>query len=80
LRYYRSIHPASAGGSILGDKTRMQTLSVHERVFIRPTPSGKEQGGLHLRTRESIQLSEYAGYDYILVETGGSRTIFFFSE
>jgi LAO/AO transport system kinase len=68
-----SIDPSSPvqGGSILGDKTRMQTLAVNERVFIRPTPSGGDAGGLHKRTRDCIQLCEYAGYNYIIIETVG---------
>ena len=73
-----SIDPVSPfqGGSILGDKTRMQHLAVNNRVYIRPTPatigaSGNDLGGIHLRTRESIQLCEYAGYEIIFVETVG---------
>lgn len=69
-----TIDPTSPvqGGSILGDKTRMQTLAALPNVYIRPSPSGHdESGGIHLRTRETIQLLEYAGFDYILVETVG---------
>ncbi|MEP7322849.1 MAG: methylmalonyl Co-A mutase-associated GTPase MeaB [Saprospiraceae bacterium] len=68
-----SIDPSSPvqGGSILGDKTRMQTLAVNPRVFIRPTPSGGDPGGLHRRTRDCIQLCEFAGYNYIIIETVG---------
>ncbi|MEO5581199.1 MAG: methylmalonyl Co-A mutase-associated GTPase MeaB [Saprospiraceae bacterium] len=68
-----SIDPSSPlqGGSILGDKTRMQTLAVNQRVFIRPTPSGGDPGGLHKRTRDCIQLCEFAGYNYIIIETVG---------
>lgn len=68
-----SIDPSSPvqGGSILGDKTRMQTLAVNQRVFIRPTPSGGDPGGLHRRTWDCIQLCEFAGYDYIIIETVG---------
>lgn len=69
-----TIDPTSPiqGGSILGDKTRMQTLSSIPDVFIRPSPSGDDDtGGIHLRTREVIQLLEYAGYNYMLIETVG---------
>ncbi|WP_149275261.1 methylmalonyl Co-A mutase-associated GTPase MeaB [Pareuzebyella sediminis] len=58
-------------GSILGDKTRMETLSKNERVFIRPSPSGQTLGGVARKTRESIILCEAAGYSIILVETVG---------
>lgn len=58
-------------GSILGDKTRMNQLSVAENVFIRPSPSGGTLGGLARSTNESILLCEAAGYDIILVETVG---------
>jgi LAO/AO transport system kinase len=66
------IDPSSArtGGSILGDKTRMQKLSASE-AFIRPTPSGGVLGGTARRTREAILLCEAAGFDVILVETVG---------
>ncbi|MFT3863679.1 MAG: methylmalonyl Co-A mutase-associated GTPase MeaB [Solirubrobacterales bacterium] len=66
------IDPSSArsGGSILGDKTRMQKLSASE-AFIRPTPSGGMLGGTARRTREAILLCEAAGFDVILVETVG---------
>ena len=68
-----TIDPSSPlqGGSILGDKTRMQSLALDARVFIRPTPAGSNDGGIHLNTRESIQLCESAGYNFILVETVG---------
>lgn len=62
---------SSSGGSILGDKTRMQELSVMENVFIRPTAAGRTLGGVARKTRESIFLCEAAGYDVILVETVG---------
>ncbi|MEX0312575.1 MAG: methylmalonyl Co-A mutase-associated GTPase MeaB [Allomuricauda sp.] len=65
-------------GSILGDKTRMQTLSKDSNAFIRPSPSGDSLGGVARKTRESIVLCEAAGYDIILVETvgvGQSETI-----
>lgn len=58
-------------GSILGDKTRMNELSVQENVFIRPSPAGGTLGGLARSTNESILLCEAAGYDVILVETVG---------
>jgi LAO/AO transport system kinase len=58
-------------GSILGDKTRMQSLSKDPNAFIRPSPSGSSLGGVAQKTRESIILSEAAGYDVILVETVG---------
>lgn len=58
-------------GSILGDKTRMNALSVAENVFIRPSPSGGTLGGLARSTNESILLCEAAGYDVVLVETVG---------
>jgi LAO/AO transport system kinase len=68
-----TIDPSSpdAGGSILGDKTRMQTLSQHDRVFIRPSPSHQHPGGVQAQTRKSIQLCEYAGYENIWIETVG---------
>jgi len=58
-------------GSILGDKTRMQTLAKDPNAFIRPSPSGESLGGVAQKTRESIILCEAAGYDVILVETVG---------
>ncbi|MFM9054343.1 MAG: methylmalonyl Co-A mutase-associated GTPase MeaB [Solirubrobacterales bacterium] len=68
-----TIDPSSArtGGSILGDKTRMQQLSASEDAFIRPSPSGGVLGGVARRTREAILLSEAAGYDVVLVESVG---------
>ncbi|MFM9983829.1 MAG: methylmalonyl Co-A mutase-associated GTPase MeaB [Flavobacteriales bacterium] len=62
---------ASTGGSILGDKTRMERLSMNENAFIRPSPSSSTLGGVARKTRESIVLCEAAGYDVILVETVG---------
>jgi LAO/AO transport system kinase len=62
---------SSSGGSILGDKTRMQDLSVHPNVFIRPTAAGLTLGGVARKTRESIFLCEAAGFDVILIETVG---------
>ncbi len=68
-----AIDPSSeiSGGSILGDKTRMEELSNMENVFIRPSPSGKNLGGVAQKTRESILLCEAAGFDVILIETVG---------
>lgn len=68
-----AIDPTSSttGGSILGDKTRMQELSQMENVFIRPSPAGDALGGVARKTRESIYLCEAAGFDVILVETVG---------
>lgn len=58
-------------GSILGDKTRMETLAKDQSVFIRPSPSGQTLGGVARKTRESIVLCEASGYSIILVETVG---------
>jgi LAO/AO transport system kinase len=68
-----TVDPSSqlSGGSILGDKTRMAQLSVHENVYIRPSPAGSSLGGVAAKTRESILLCEAAGYDFIIVETVG---------
>ncbi|TRD22575.1 methylmalonyl Co-A mutase-associated GTPase MeaB [Palleronia caenipelagi] len=68
-----AIDPSSArsGGSILGDKTRMERLSRNPAAFIRPSPSQTELGGVARRTREAILLCEAAGYDAVLVETVG---------
>ena len=68
-----AIDPSSSihKGSILGDKTRMQELSVLPNAFIRPTPSGNELGGVARNTFETIILCEAAGYDYIFIETVG---------
>lgn len=68
-----AIDPSSArsGGSILGDKTRMERLASHEAAFVRPTATGGNLGGVGRRTRETIALCEAAGYDRILVETVG---------
>lgn len=68
-----AVDPSSpiAGGSILGDKTRMEHLSRDEAAFIRPSPAGSALGGVALKTRESMLLCEAAGYDVILVETVG---------
>ncbi|MCB1184865.1 methylmalonyl Co-A mutase-associated GTPase MeaB [bacterium] len=68
-----AVDPSSSltGGSILGDKTRMEKLAADPGAFIRPSPSGGALGGVARKTRESIVLFEAAGYDVILVETVG---------
>ena len=68
-----AVDPSSpiAGGSILGDKTRMEELSRREEAFIRPSPSGGALGGVAQKTRETMLLCEAAGYDVVLVETVG---------
>ena len=68
-----AIDPTSqlSGGSILGDKTRMQRLATDPRAFVRPSPSGLSPGGVARRTRETMLLCEAAGYDVVLVETVG---------
>jgi LAO/AO transport system kinase len=68
-----TIDPTSSrsGGSILGDKTRMERLCQLPAAFIRPTPSGTSLGGVARRTRETMLLCEAAGFDTILVETVG---------
>ncbi len=68
-----AVDPTSrrSGGSILGDKTRMARLSVDERAFIRPSPAGETLGGVSRKTRETMLLTEAAGYDVVLVETVG---------
>ena len=68
-----AVDPSSSltGGSILGDKTRMERLSRDPRAFIRPSPSGGELGGVARRTRETIALVEAAGFDLVIVETVG---------
>lgn len=68
-----AVDPSSpvAGGSILGDKTRMEALSRHEHAFIRPSPAEGNLGGVAQKTRETMLLCEAAGYDVIIVETVG---------
>ncbi len=68
-----AIDPSSdrSKGSILGDKTRMETLSANDRAFIRPSPSAGTLGGVARKTRESILLCEAAGFDVVFVETVG---------
>jgi LAO/AO transport system kinase len=68
-----SVDPSSpiSGGSILGDKTRMERLSMEERAFIRPSPAGGHLGGVARRTRETILLCEAAGFRNVFIETVG---------
>lgn len=68
-----TIDPSSkqSGGSILGDKTRMPTLAVSDKAYIRPSPAGISLGGVARKTREAMMLCEAAGYDIIIVETVG---------
>ena len=75
-----AVDPSSSvsGGSILGDKTRMERLSRSPRAFIRPSPSQRHLGGVARRTRDAILLCEAAGFDVVLIETvgvGQSETI-----
>jgi LAO/AO transport system kinase len=68
-----AVDPSSSrtGGSILGDKTRMERLASDPNAFIRPSPSSGELGGVAARTREAILLCEAAGFDVVIVETVG---------
>ncbi len=68
-----AIDPSSqvSGGSILGDKTRMQSLASHPNAYVRPSPAGVNPGGVAERTREAVLLCEAAGYDVVIVETVG---------
>lgn len=68
-----AVDPSSSvsGGSILGDKTRMEELCREPNAFIRPSPSGTSLGGVAARTREALLICEAAGYDVVLVETVG---------
>jgi LAO/AO transport system kinase len=68
-----AVDPSStrSGGSILGDKTRMERLSRREEAYIRPSPSGGTLGGVARRTREALLVCEAAGFDVVLVETVG---------
>lgn len=68
-----TIDPSStvSGGSILGDKTRMEKLSVHEQAYIRPSPSSGTLGGVAEKTREAMLVCEAAAYDVVIVETVG---------
>jgi LAO/AO transport system kinase len=68
-----AVDPSSSlsGGSILGDKTRMEQLSVQERAYIRPSPASGTLGGVAEKTREAMLVCEAAGYDVVIVETVG---------
>ncbi|MFH1834407.1 MAG: methylmalonyl Co-A mutase-associated GTPase MeaB [bacterium] len=68
-----AVDPSSAisGGSILGDKTRMEELARRREAFIRPSPAGRTLGGVARRTREAMLLCEAAGFDVMIVETVG---------
>lgn len=68
-----AVDPSSArtGGSILGDKTRMERLARDPQAFIRPSPSRAQMGGVARRTREAVALCEAAGFDVVLIETVG---------
>lgn len=68
-----AIDPSStvSGGSILGDKTRMEHLSVNENAYIRPSPSSGNLGGVAEKTREAMLVAEAAGFDVVIVETVG---------
>lgn len=68
-----AIDPSStvSGGAILGDKTRMEHLSMNEQAYIRPSPSSGTLGGVAEKTRESMLVCEAAGYDVVIVETVG---------
>jgi len=68
-----TVDPSSAisGGSILGDKTRMESLARRTEAYIRPSPSGNTLGGVTRRSREALMLCEAAGFDVIIVETVG---------
>lgn len=68
-----AVDPSSSlsGGSILGDKTRMERLSVQEQAYIRPSPSGGTLGGVAEKTREAMLVCEAAGFDTVIVETVG---------
>ena len=68
-----AVDPSSSlsGGSILGDKTRMERLSVNEQAFIRPSPASGTLGGVAEKTREAMRVCEAAGFDVVIVETVG---------
>jgi len=68
-----AVDPSSrrTGGSILGDRTRMADLAASEGAFVRPSPSGRQLGGVARATRESMLVLEAAGYDVVIVETVG---------
>ncbi len=78
-----TIDPSSplVGGSILGDKTRMEELGRREGVYIRPSPSGKSLGGIALATREAMYACEAAGFEWIIIESAGvGQTDYILSE
>jgi LAO/AO transport system kinase len=68
-----AVDPSSSvsGGSILGDKTRMERLSVEDAAFIRPSPAAGQLGGVAEKTREALRICEAAGHDIVIVETVG---------
>ena len=68
-----AIDPSStrSGGSILGEKTRMEKLAVNDKAFIRPSPSSGTLGGVGRKTRETMLICEAAGYDVVIIETVG---------
>ncbi|MCY4461623.1 MAG: methylmalonyl Co-A mutase-associated GTPase MeaB [Albidovulum sp.] len=68
-----AIDPSSSrtGGSILGDKTRMEQLAQNSNAFVRPSPTRNASGGISHRTRESVYLCEQAGFDIVFIETAG---------
>ena len=68
-----AVDPSSSlsGGSILGDKTRMERLSMHEQAYIRPSPASGTLGGVAEKTREALLVCEAAGFDVVIVETVG---------
>lgn len=68
-----AVDPSSevSGGSILGDKTRMEVMSTHPKAFVRPSACGKTLGGVARGTRESIVICEAAGFDVVIIETVG---------
>lgn len=72
-----AVDPTSSrtGGSILGDKTRMEKLGANKHAYIRPSPAGGTLGGVSAMTRETMLLCEAAGYDVILVETSASASL-----
>ena len=72
-----AVDPSSpiSGGSILGDKTRMERLAREENAFIRPSPSRGSLGGVAHRTRESLLVCEAAGFDVVIVETVGGTAV-----
>ena len=70
-----AVDPTSSrtGGSILGDKTRMERLATNPAAFIRPSPAGRTLGGVNRVTRESMLVCEAAGFDTIIIETAGHQ-------